>query len=297
MRGRIVVSLLLFATVAVAGPRRRAVGAPADPSLTFTFDSGFRIESATNPMPGIDPMTGETWLYYADNRNNKQMVATSADGLTFRTPGEARNSWKNDPRNSRMPNGTWRRYGWNLQALQFTSSVSSDGATFTQEPGIRYTLQARDNGTMGIYEAFADTQGGVVLLYIGDMFGLNNVRRAYSRDGGLTFTYDRGNILGDDSAGGAANSYVDQKALRLPDGRIRLFTMKQNAIYSFISNDDGYSFQLEPGARLDRSSFTGATLRTLNDPVVVRLADGRYRMYVASLRSDNVWVIVSATSR
>jgi hypothetical protein len=35
----------------------------------------------------------------------------------------------------------------------------------------------------------------------------------------------------------------------------------------------------------------------LNDPVVVRLPDGRYRMYVASLRADQVWVVVSATTR
>jgi len=111
------------------------------------------------------------------------------------------------------------------------------------------------------------------------------------------FTFDRANILGDADQGGGANSYVDEKTIRLADGRLRLFCMRQNTIYSFISNDDGYSFSREPGARLERSAFSGATLTTLNDPVVVRLADGRYRMYVASLRSDNVWVVVSATTK
>lgn len=297
MRGRLVVSLLVLTLAGTASARRRSVRPPADASLTFTFDSGLRLEHATNPQPGIDPATGETWLYYVDRRMNREMVAKSADGLTFGPPAEPRGSWKNDPRNTRMPNGTWRRYSWDMRTSQFTSSVSTDGASFAPEPGIRYTPQSRDNGTMGVYDVFSDTQGGVVLLYIGDMFGLNNVRRAHSRDGGLNFTWDRSNILGDETAGGGPNSYVDQKSIRLPDGRIRLFTMKQNTIHSFLSIDDGYSFQLEPGPRLERSAFEGATLRSLNDPVVVRLADGRYRMYVAALRSDDVWVVVSATTR
>ena len=73
--------------------------------------------------------------------------------------------------------------------------------------------------------------------------------------------------------------------------------MRQNTIYSFVSNDDGYSFIRDPGTRLERGSFKEATLTSLNDPVVVRLPDGRFRMYLASLRSDQVWVVVSATTR
>ncbi len=64
--------------------------------------------------------------------------------------------------------------------------------------------------------------------------------------------------------------------------------MRQNTIYSFTSSDDGYSFTRDPSTRLDRASFTETTLTSLNDPVVVRLPDGRYRMYVASLRADQV---------
>src|SRR5207247_1466809 len=144
-----------------------------------------------------------------------------------------------------------------------------DGTSFISEGGTRYAPQTQDKGTIGVYDAIADRSGGVVLLYIGDMVGQNNVRRAYSRDGGSTFAFDRGNILGDESLGGGGNSYVDEKMIRLADGRIRLFTMRQLAIYSFISNDDGYSFTLEPGTRLTRSDFKDISLTTLNDPVVV----------------------------
>lgn len=82
----------------------------------------------------------------------------------------------------------------------------------------------------------------------------------------------------------------------MPTGRLRLFTMRKTVIYSFISNDDGLTFSFEPGARLQFTDYKEATLTSLNDPVVVHLPDGRYRMYVASLRSDNVWTIVSATT-
>ena len=140
---------------------------------------------------------------------------------------------------------------WNFGTSQIGSLFSADGVTFTPETGVRYTLQPADKGTLGVYDAFSDRQGGVVLLYLGDLPGLNNVRRAYSRDNGLTFTFDRGNILGDDNAGGGANSFVDEKSIRLPDGRIRLFTMRQHTIYSFVSVDDGYSFVRDPGTRLE----------------------------------------------
>jgi len=293
-----VVVVVLLAAAALAGPRRRASGRrPEDPSLTFTFDSGYRIEQATNPAAGIDPATGDTYLYYNDHVTGRMKVAVAHDGLTFGAANEA-TTFANDPRNTLMPGGkTWRRYQWDLYNSEMLSLVSTDGVHFTNESGVRYHLQPADHGTLGVYDAFADKSGGVVLLYLGDLMGLNNARRAVSRDNGLTFTFDRGNILGDDNAGGGANSYVDEKSIRLPDGRIRLFTMRQNTIYSFLSSDDGYSFSQEPGVRLARSAFSGATLTSLNDPVAVRLADGRYRIYVAALRSDNVWVIVSATSK
>ncbi len=96
-----------------------------------------------------------------------------------------------------------------------------------------------------------------MLLYVGDMQGLNNLRRAYSPpgDNGWNFQFDRGNILGDAGAGGGPNSYVDPKSLRLPDGRIRLFVMRQGALYSFISEDEGRTFQREEGVRLSPADF------------------------------------------
>jgi len=299
MHRRIVLLAALLASLHAdaAGRKRAVLPAPPEVSLDFTFDAGFRVIGATNPQPGVDPVTGQVHLYYVDHATNQQRVAVSTDGLTFPAGSSAAGVFRNDARNTLLPDGTWRRFQWNFGTSQIGSLFSADGITFTPENGVRYTLQPADKGTLGVYDAFSDRQGGVVLLYLGDLPGLNNVRRAYSRDNGLTFTFDRGNILGDDNAGGGANSFVDEKSIRLPDGRIRLFTMRQNTIYSFVSNDDGYSFVRDPGIRLERASFKEATLTSLNDPVVVRLPDGRFRMYLASLRSDQVWVVVSATTR
>jgi hypothetical protein len=298
MNRRTLLFALLLTTSVTAAERRRAVlPTPAEVALEFTFDAGFRVIGATNLQPGVDPVTGQVHLYYVDRATNQQRVAVSSDGLTFPAGASAAGVFRNDARNTLLPDCTWRRFQWNFGTSQIGSLYSADGVTFTPESGVRYTLQPADKGTLGVYDAFSDRQGGVVLLYLGDLPGLNNVRRAYSRDNGLTFTFDRGNILGDDNAGGGANSFVDEKSIRLPDGRIRLFTMRQNTIYSFVSNDDGYSFVRDPGTRLERANFKEATLTSLNDPVVVRLPDGRFRMYLASLRSDQVWVVVSATTR
>ena len=53
------------------------------------------------------------------------------------------------------------------------------------------------------------------------------------------------------------------------------------AIYSFVSAD-GDVYSREPGARISTTQFGDLQVRSLHDPVVVRLADGRYRMYVAA---------------
>ena len=83
-------------------------------------------------------------------------------------------------------------------------------------------------------EVFVDAAGGVVLLYSADKLGLNNLRRAYSTDGGESFAFQHGNVLGDDTAGGGGNSYVDRATVLLPDGRRRLHALKGGqAIHSF----------------------------------------------------------------
>src|SRR3954453_21298662 len=133
--------IAMLATSLVAAERRRAVAPSSEVALDFTFDSGFRVIGATNPQPGADPVTGQVHLYYVDHATNQQRVAVSTDGLTFPAGSSAAGIFRNDARNTRLPDGTWRRYQWNFGTSQIGSLVSADGITFTPESGARYTLQ------------------------------------------------------------------------------------------------------------------------------------------------------------
>jgi hypothetical protein len=224
------------------------------------------------------------------------MVATSTDGLSFGPGSVVTDSNRTaDPRRTQLPDGTWRLYQWNPGTRTMGSLGSPDGVRFTAEAGVRYTPTPDDNGTFGVYEAFTESRE-VVLLYLGDLMGLNNLRRAVSTDNGATFTFDRANVLGDASLGGGARSFVDPESLPLPDGRRRMFVMKQGSIYSFISADGARSFTQEPGARLTSASFTETAVPAMFDPSPVRLADGRFRIYVAGGTGGGATSIYSATS-
>jgi hypothetical protein len=276
-------------------------------SYTFTADAGERMTGASNA--GVKFSTADTMeLLYQDNTvtaGNTQKIASataSSDWLNF-TVSDA-NANGDNFRALKLPDGTCRAYGFNTTKgltngeTGLTSRSSTDCVTFTQDSGNRYDLQSADNGTLGVYDLFNDSKGGVVLMYIGDMLGLNNVRRAYSTDNGMTFTFTNGDVLGDDNAGGGNNSYVDEKTAKLANGNILLVTMKAGSVYSFVSTDDGKTFTKETGVRLQPSDFTGMNLVSLNDPQIIALPDGRYRIYMTGTPADKTALasIVSATS-
>jgi hypothetical protein len=246
---------------------------------------------------------GLVYLFYNDTSGKKlkDPIASSYDGLLF-TKGETSDGSVRHPYAVELPDGTWRQYILTKDNV-ITSESSLDGTVFTQDEGIRYSPSEEDRGTLGTYDIFVDTNGGVVLLYVADLRGLNNVRRAYSppSDNGWTFSYERGNVLGDDEAGGGSRTYVDIKSVSLPDGRRRLFAMRGGTqILSFISDTELRSFSLEPGVRLLKSDFTAREVISLHDPMVIKIKDDRYRMYLHLLITDATGakrtVIVSATT-
>lgn len=175
---------------------------------------------------------------------------------------------------------------------------STDGITFTAVSGVSYSPSSVDNGTSGVYDVFLDKAGvNLTLLYLGDLFGANNTRRAKSTDNGVSFGYQARNILGDDGVGGGGNSYVDINSLVLPDGRRCLYTMKGGmAIWSF-SSSDWLAFAPETGPRVSRTDWTEFPVTGLFDPTVVRLPNGRYRMYVTAQVAADRQALVSATTR
>ena len=271
-------------------------------SLSFVPDPGIRIDFASLAKAKVGE-NGLVYLFYNDTSGKrlKSPIASSYEGLIF-TEGETSDGTVLHPYAVDLPDGTWRQYVLTKDNM-ITSKFSLDGKVFTQDEGIRYSPSEEDMGTLGTYDIFVDTDGGVVLLYVGDLRGLNNVRRAYSPpgDNGWAFSYERGNVLGDDQAGGGSRTYVDIKSVSLPDGRRRLFAMRGGTqILSFISDTELRSFSLEPGVRLSKSDFTALEVISLHDPMVIKIPDDRYRMYLHLHITDATGAerttIVSATT-
>lgn len=271
--------------------------------IVFVADEGIRMENGSNAGVKFDQAGGITLLY--ENRgigggNNTATATQESDWLEF---GEIKTKVSADHfRAIQLPDGTWRAYGFDttkgIEGTCLKSQSSSDGVSFTPDEGCRYELQAEDKGRMGVYDLFSDSKGGVVLLYIGDLMGVNNVRRAYSTDNGWTFTFDRGNVLGDENAGGGGRSFVDQKTIKLPDGSIYLVAMQMGKIYGFLSTDDGETFE-QQGEILSANDFSDHGIHSLHDPQIIALPDGRLRIYLAGSQGtpqDEEWVILSATS-
>lgn len=81
---------------------------------------------------------------------------------------------------------------------------------------------------------------------------------------------------------------VDPDVIELPDGRLRMYfyditqDREEHPIYSAVSSD-GLNYLLEPGVRFQ--------MARIFDPDVIKLKDGRYRMYL-----NNEGRIISATS-
>jgi len=268
-------------------------------------DSGVRLTQASNPFATVDS-NGVAYLGYQERGgSNATKYQSASDGLTFANPTVVTYFNRSvDSRKTLMPDGkTWRLYQFDVATKLMTSYSSTDGNSFTADTGTRYTPASSDNSSTGVFDSYVAGDGSLILIYVGDLVGKNNLRMARSTDNGLSFTFLKGNVLGDDDAGGGGNTFIDNKTQLLADGRRRMVTMRANEIHSFISND-GISYTREPGVRLKTADFAsvGVTIYSLNDPVMVRTKDGKYRVYVAAstaLSADegpanSNWAIVSA---
>lgn len=254
-------------------------------SLDFVPDAGIRVENASNPGLLLSE-SGSLTLLYEDQAERGQKIAQSTEASDWLDFGASETVTDISPyRATRLPDGTYRSYGYDPTVGQdsdcLKSRSSTDGQIFTADEGCRYTLTADDQGWMGVYDLFIGPDDEVILLYLGDKWGLNNIRRAVSTDNGWTFTFDEGDILHDAKNGGGMNSYVDERVIKLADGRYFLIAMQKGSIYAFLSND-GYDFS-EATLLLSPSEFVEKNLTSLNDPQIIQLPDGRYRIYVTGI--------------
>lgn len=271
-------------------------------------EAGIRVNYASNPLASV-AANGTTYVVYNDRApgGGGTKFQSATDGLTFGSPTLLTNSNRSvDSRRVLMPDGvTWRLYEYVPGIGGMTSSSSTDGSNFTSESGVRYTPHASDNNSIGVYDHYVAADGSLIMIYVGDLSGKNNLRMARSTDNGLTFTFLKGNVLGDDDAGGGGNTFIDNKTIRLSDGRRRMFAMRSFELLSFITAD-GIDWTREPGVRASYTDFAaaGLSIYSLNDPVPVFMPDGTRRVYVAAATSTaafapggDQWAIVSAQWR
>jgi hypothetical protein len=184
------------------------------------------------------------------------------------------------------------------------SSISNDGINFTNEPGIRYVPVDNDNNSLGVYDIYKMPDNSITMLYVGDLLGLNNARKAISTDSGRTFTRVQTNFLADSGVvlQNPGSSYVDIKSISLGGSKRRLISMRGGyGIYSFTSNDYGssYSYDTILFTRAQASAVTGYNLTGMYDPCLILLDDGRYRVYFCGsylVNSVMTFSIFSATS-
>ena len=172
-----------------------------------------------------------------------------------------------------VPNGTYyvrvrseNAAGRSNASNEVTVVVGGTSSGWVAE-GVRLT-----NATTGFSGVLADTStlrltDGRFRMF---MFSGDAYRSAVSSDG-LTFTMESGTRLP------SGSGHI--RVVRLEDGRVRAFYISHGGIASAISSDEGVTFTVE-GDRISASTF-GAS--QLSGCVVVRMSDGRWRMYFSDL--------------
>ena len=250
-----------------------------DDDLFFAPDSGIRVDSA-----GISKVLQATsGLYFIyNNQGPDQSLAISEDGLSFTSVNIHDYP---DYRYEVMPDSSYRRYFVEIEndSAKLRSFNSDGGIEFTMDPGYRYVFTPNDAITHpNVYATyFNNALGEVYMVYLAGE--IDNARSIHSETGnnGLVFGSYTTDIFGDSILGGGNQSFWDPHALVLPDGS---------------------TFTQDPDYRLRFDDYTEFEVLSLNDPKVILLPDGRYRMYMASMirtgpgENDIKWAIVSATT-
>lgn len=290
-------------------------------NLNFKVEEGIRLDYAAQVYAISQNSSGQYRIYdpsyegiYLTHKNtntnkeddvtqpNTNNIAFSTDGLNF--PDRESFAITDKPgillsQPDSNGNSILRKFILSSEGLK--SKTSTDGGkTYIDDDGLRYQLREEDKESIGYYDTFHNNQGQILLLYIGAFgFAEENIRLAISEDNGETFQFKDANPLNDSGLSQQGFDHRDPRVTLLADGRLRVFSMVQGStgapipgtkatglIYSHTSTDGGYTWTKDEGIRLSKDDFS-YDVWSLNDPHVVRLADGRYRMYVTALIADD----------
>jgi hypothetical protein len=244
---------------------------------------------------------GEYWLFYTGRGIE---LAKSSDGLSFSSIGtiiEAEDSkdridMATNPSVFATKDEKYRmiyegsRMDYNRNDRRLYSAISSDGLVWIAEEGVRF----EDEG---------DGKPGELFTSVPDIIQLDDGRLrmyytrgitsaiAISADEGITWVKEKNLDL--------ERIAIDPDVVVLDDGTYKLFFTSFDSEFGkgeqymmSASSIDGIDFVLDEGKRLQPSSGNIMVV----DPDIVRLPDGRYRMYYGESSDGAHFDIYSAVS-
>jgi len=272
---------------------------PSSKLLSWTKEKETRIDDGVSSCTIIKD--NEYWIYYTANGIE---LATSSDGLTFTKKGTVLDvkdvsdvDMVTNPAVFKTNDGKYRmifegskKIGGSQSDRKLYSAISSDGLTWKTEQGVRF----QDEG---------DGKPGEMFTSVPDIIRLDDGRLrmyytrgltsaiAISNDDGITWTKEKNLDLG--------TMALDPDIIRMDDGTYKLFYTRFDSQFGVgeqyimsANSVDGVNFVMDEGKRIK----PGQENTVIVDPDVIKLTDGKYRIYYGEADNNMMFNINSAIS-
>ena len=240
-------------------------------AFNFTPENVLLLDHASVPDAVVGP-DGETWVYYVNGVAEQHGIWAARQNAAgeweaidcVRIDGQF-NGNAVDPDIVRLPDGRYRLFFYegffitpvpqDAGAHPIFSAISEDGLNFTLEQQLVALEDVTDPSAVRLPD-------GSWLLALPQKRETLVLRSA---DG---FNFDPAGIVRLSPGG------IPELAA-LPDGRVRLFYATGGGIGSYISSDNGQTWQAESGLRINKP--VGEEIAA--DPSLLALPDGSYELY------------------
>ena len=274
------------------------VPTPTATTSVWTKEDGIRLQPSDAGLEAgsvvadisVIKLSDDTYrAYFAINEGIRS--ATSNDGLAFTVEDGFRlPEGYGMPRVVRLCDGRYRLFAIVSDAI--ASAISDDGLEFTVEEGTR--INASDFGVEQLSGgSLVELGDGTYRMYFSDLpkpgerVKDHQIFSATSNDM-LTWTAESGVRVG--SGSGIDMSAEHPFVIKRSDGTFRMFYYRNNPIGLWTSTStDGLTWE--------NQESTGITEKTEgNDPDVVTLPDGRWRLYFGDFDESIGGLIYSAVA-
>ncbi len=259
-----------------------------------------RVAIDAPPDDEIDPLPETQWP-----------IENTASGEPQSVPKRTGVCGVVSPRILALPGGGFRMYytqilprvgfpaganDYDNATARILSAVSTEGAVWVPEPGVRLSSQEGGAGEFRVAssEVVPTDKAQQLRMYFeccpGPQSTLSTIRSAVSSDGGLEWTPEPGVRLGS-----SEHRYSSPRILFLEDGRCRLYCLAiGHGIVSALSEDGGLTFQPEPGVRIGQDTHYDSQAAFACE--ILKVAGAGYVMYYAGYSAPNKAYILRATS-